>query len=141
LSPHRLSQRRRAHRRVLKRKGLGFLNYRQHDQRHSWAVRQARAGTPAELIARQLGHSNAVMVLKIYGRFMPSQQDRDKWEKIAAAQDQQDAIALGSGSVHGSINPTADNTKAANSKRISGLSNSRGGTRTRDPGIMRAALG
>jgi integrase len=59
-------------------KSLGFLNYRQHDQRHSYAVRQARAGTSAELIAHQLGHSNAVMVLKIYGRFLPSQQDRDK---------------------------------------------------------------
>jgi len=121
-------------------KALGFANYRQHDQRHSWAVRQARAGTPAELIARQLGHSNAVMVLKIYGRFMPSQQDRDKWEKIAAAQDHQDAIAVVSGSVHGSINLTTESTNAANSKRISGLPSSRGGTRTRDPGIMSAVL-
>jgi integrase len=48
------------------------------DQRHSYAVRAARAGTPAELIARQLGHAYAVLVLKVYGRFMPSQQDRDK---------------------------------------------------------------
>ena len=66
---------------------LGIEDYRIHDQRHSYAVRAARAGTPAELIARQLGHANAVLVLKIYGRFMPSQQERDKWERIAATQD------------------------------------------------------
>jgi integrase len=39
------------------------------------------------LSLRQLGHANAVLVLKIYGRFMPSQQERDKWERIAASQD------------------------------------------------------
>jgi integrase len=53
-------------------------DYQLRDQRHSYAVRAARGGTPAELIARQLGHANAVLVLKIYGRFMPSQQNRDK---------------------------------------------------------------
>jgi hypothetical protein len=42
-------------------------NYQMRDQRHSYAVRAARAGTPAELIARQLGHANAVLVLKVYG--------------------------------------------------------------------------
>lgn len=49
-------------------------DYQLRDQWHSYAVRAARAGTPTELIARQLGHANAVLVLKIYGRFMPSQQ-------------------------------------------------------------------
>jgi integrase len=62
-------------------------DYQLRDQRHSYAVRAARAGAPAELIARQLGHANAVLVLKVYGRFMPSQQDRDKWEKLADLQD------------------------------------------------------
>lgn len=47
-------------------------DYQLRDQRHSYAVRAARGGTPAELIARQLGHANAVLVLKVYGRFMPS---------------------------------------------------------------------
>lgn len=69
---------------------LGIVDYQLRDQRHSYAVRAARAGTPAELIARQLGHASAVLVLKVYGRFMPSQQDRDKWERIAAMQDQGD---------------------------------------------------
>jgi len=68
-------------------KALGIEDYRIHDHRHSYAVRAARAGTPAELIARQLGHANAILVLKVYGRFMPSQQDRDKWELIAAERD------------------------------------------------------
>jgi len=70
-------------------KALGIEDYRIHDQRHSYAVRAARAGTPAELIARQLGHANAILVLKIYGRFMPSQPERDKWERVAAVQDAQ----------------------------------------------------
>lgn len=70
-------------------KALGITDYQLRDHRHSYAVRAARAGTPAELIARQLGHANAVLVLKVYGRFMPSAQERDKWERIASAQDQQ----------------------------------------------------
>jgi integrase len=78
---------------------LGIEDYRIHDQRHSYAVRAARAGTPAELIARQLGHANAILVLKVYGRFMPSQQDRDKWELVAAAQDAERAAKAESQSV------------------------------------------
>jgi hypothetical protein len=35
------------------------------------------------------------MVLRVYGRFMPSQHDRDKWEKIAALQDAQAAAEMG----------------------------------------------
>jgi hypothetical protein len=68
-------------------KALALEDYRLKDQRHSYAVRAARAGTPAELIGRQLGHANAILVLKVYGRFMPSQQERDRWEQVAAAQD------------------------------------------------------
>ena len=74
------------HRRVTKL--LGLTGYQLRDSRHSWAVRAAKAGTPAEIIARQLGHVDATMVLKVYGRFMPSQHDRDKWERIAALQDE-----------------------------------------------------
>lgn len=68
-------------------KAIALEDYRLKDQRHSYAVRAARAGTPAELIGRQLGHANAILVLKVYGRFMPSQQERDRWEQVAAAQD------------------------------------------------------
>lgn len=77
------------HRRVTKI--LGLTDYQLRDSRHSWAVRAAKAGTPAEIIARQLGHVDAQMVFKIYGRFMPSQHDRDRWEQVATRQDQEAA--------------------------------------------------
>jgi integrase len=83
------------HRQVLKR--LGLQGYELRDSRHSWAVRAAKAGTPAEIIARQLGHADPVMVLKVYGRFMPSQHDRDKWEAIAALQDLEQVKEQGNG--------------------------------------------
>jgi integrase/recombinase XerD len=108
-------------------------DYQLRDQRHSYAVRAARAGTPAELLARQLGHANAVLVLKVYGRFMPSQQDRDTWEKLA---DLQDRASEARGTVRGTVprnNITSDELSSMKS-------NSRGGTRTRDPGIMSAVL-
>ena len=108
-------------------------NYQMRDQRHSYAVRAARAGTPAELIARQLGHANAVLVLKVYGRFMPSQQERDKWEKLAHLQDEESArIAEASCTV--SCTPPRNDMSQPQSSDW--LTNSRGGTRTRDPGIM-----
>lgn len=64
-----------------------YRGYTMRDQRHTFAVRAIRAGTPAELVARQLGHANAVLVHKVYGRFSPSQEERAKWELIATAQD------------------------------------------------------
>jgi hypothetical protein len=99
------------------------------DQRHSYAVRAARNGTPAEPIARQLGHANAVLVLKIYGRFMPSHQDRDKWESIGDIQDQESAASC----TNSCTRPSNDMSQPPVS---AWLTNSRGGTRTRDPGIM-----
>ncbi|GAC1690508.1 MAG: hypothetical protein NVS9B3_09070 [Gemmatimonadaceae bacterium] len=66
---------------------LGLEDYTLRDQRHSYAVRAARAGTPASVIARQLGHANPALVLKVYAPFMPGQDERDKWERIAAMQD------------------------------------------------------
>jgi integrase/recombinase XerD len=67
--------------------GLGLDGFRLHDARHHWAVRAARAGTPPEIIAAQLGHVDATMVLRVYGRFFPGAHDREKWERIASAQD------------------------------------------------------
>ncbi|HVX38772.1 MAG TPA: site-specific integrase [Gemmatimonadaceae bacterium] len=72
---------------LLKKGHAIYAGYTMRDHRHTYAVRAIRAGTPAELVARQLGHVNAVLVHKVYGRFAPSQEERDKWEKIAAAQD------------------------------------------------------
>jgi hypothetical protein len=54
-----------------------------------------RAGMPLELVSRQLGHRDAAMVLKIYGRFVPSSHERDRWEGIAAALDAEKWGSLG----------------------------------------------
>lgn len=64
-----------------------YAGYTMRDHRHTYAVRAIRAGTPAELVARQLGHVSAVLVHKVYGRFAPTQRERDTWERVAAAQD------------------------------------------------------
>ncbi len=74
-------------------KALGL--YRQgvnlHAARNHWAVRAIRAGTPAELVGHQLGHKDATMVLKVYGRFVPRGDDRDRWERVATAMDKEQA--------------------------------------------------
>ncbi len=120
--------------------------YRLHDARHSYAVRAARAGTPAELIAAQLGHANAMMVIKIYGRFMPSQADRDLWEMRAAAMDTARWRELSERGLTPisvpSKKPSAvsNKTKSPNPLELDDFESSRGGTRTRDPGIMSAVL-
>jgi integrase len=110
-----------------------IVDYQLRDQRHSYAVRAARGGTPAELISRQLGHANAVLVLKIYGRFMPSQQDRDKWERNCDIQDQESAASC-------TIPCTTPRNNMSQPPVSDWLIDSRGGTRTRDPGIMSAVL-
>jgi integrase len=61
-------------------KELELRVLRVHDARHHWAVRQLRAGVPIELVSRQLGHANAVMALRIYGRFIPTTADRHAWD-------------------------------------------------------------
>ncbi|GAC1516130.1 MAG: hypothetical protein NVS1B4_09570 [Gemmatimonadaceae bacterium] len=66
---------------------LGIEDYTLRDHRHSYAVRAARAGTPPSVIARQLGHASPALIFKVYGPFMPGQDDRDKWERIAAVHD------------------------------------------------------
>ena len=65
----------------------GIDEYTQKDHRHTYAVRAIRAGTPAEIVARQLGHRNTAMVTEVYARFAPNQEERAKWEKLAAAND------------------------------------------------------
>jgi len=53
---------------------------------------------PLELVARQLGHRDVAMVAKVYGRFVPNTQERNRWESIAAALD---AEKWGPGGVSG----------------------------------------
>ena len=58
------------------------------DHRHTYAVRAVKAGTPIGVVARQLGHVNGVLVLKVYGQHVPDEGARDKWERIAVAMDE-----------------------------------------------------
>lgn len=64
-----------------------FAGYTMRDARHTWAVRAVKSGMPIEMVARQLGHVDGTLVLKVYGRFIPRHEERQRWEKIATAQD------------------------------------------------------
>jgi len=46
-----------------------------HDLRHSYAVNALKAGLRAEVVSHQLGHKDASMVVKIYGRYLPDAAD------------------------------------------------------------------
>jgi integrase len=46
-----------------------------HDWRHTYAVNSLRDGMKAETVARQLGHRDASLVHKIYGRFIIDERD------------------------------------------------------------------
>lgn len=46
-----------------------------HDWRHTYAVNSLRDGMMAETVARQLGHRDAGLVHKIYGRFIVDERD------------------------------------------------------------------
>lgn len=104
------------------------------DSRHHWAVRMVRAGMPLELVARQLGHRDVVMAAKVYARFVPTHQERDRWELAASALDIERWPELGT------VAGTAPNTKSSQPLVRDWPVSSRGGTRTRDPGIMSAVL-
>lgn len=63
--------------------------YRQHDHRHTWAVESLRDGIPLHAVAHQLGHRDAVMTLRVYGRFIPQSSDF----RIGKADEQPEAEA------------------------------------------------
>ena len=68
-------------------KTLDLPHHRVRDARHFYAVRAVRAGTPYELVARQLGHADVQRVARVYGRYAPRNDERDRWERIAAEQE------------------------------------------------------
>ena len=72
------------------------------------------------------------MVAKVYARFKPDAEERDRWERIAAARDAEKWPSKGANG--GATSEKLDEVEAASDWDES----SRGGTRTRDPGIMRA---
>lgn len=73
---------------LLEKKFTIYRGYTMRDARHTWAVRAVRSGWPIEAVARQLGHINGVLALKVYGRFQPTQAERDTWERMATKRDQ-----------------------------------------------------
>jgi integrase len=54
---------------------LGLSGYTMHDARHSYAVNALRRGLSPQVVAHQLGHRDASMVLRVYGRFIPQAED------------------------------------------------------------------
>lgn len=56
-------------------RALRIDDYRMHDSRHSYAVRHMRAEHDIHMIARNLGHTDATMVLKVYGKYRPNTDD------------------------------------------------------------------
>jgi hypothetical protein len=82
------------------------------------------------------------MVAKVYGRFKPDTEERDRWERIAAARDEAkwprgvaNAVVKDEAGVE-----KLDEESPATLYEREALDDSRGGTRTRDPGIMSAVL-
>jgi integrase len=124
-------------------KALGLPHHRVHDSRHFYAVRAVRAGTPYELVARQLGHADVQMVARVYGRYAPRSDERDRWEKLAAEHDAarenaltQQAEQRGKVSEMGAPRGAASEKQHEPNTVSDWLVDSRGGTRTHDPGIM-----
>ena len=64
---------------------LGIKGYWLRDSRHTFAVNASKAGIPAELIAKQLGHADTQMVNKVYSRFAPSHAEMAKMFERADA--------------------------------------------------------
>ncbi len=86
-------------------------------------MRMASAGAPFELITRQMGARDVAMVAKVCGRFKP-----EKWPGVAAK-----PVATANAEKSHQQTP-------ARATAHEGYNDSRGGTRTRDPGIMSAVL-
>jgi integrase len=62
--------------------------YTLRDHRHTWAVRAVRSAWPLSAVSEVLGHADGgVLVLKVYGRFRPTSDERKKWEAQAAVRD------------------------------------------------------
>lgn len=73
-------------------KALGLPPYPMHNARDHWSVRQLRAGAPVAMVQAQLGHGSPFLTLTKYGRFIPTSDDRARWEKKASEMDRRSAI-------------------------------------------------
>jgi integrase len=72
--PARYARARSEHKAALKALSLD-PKYTMHDARHSFAVRWMKEGQDPQLIANNLGHRDASMVLRIYGKYRPKPSD------------------------------------------------------------------
>jgi integrase len=118
---------------------LGIPHHRLHDSRHFYAIRAVRAGTPYELVARQLGHADVQMVATRYGRYAPRSDERDRWERIAAQLDEPAPATDKKLGAMGTLMGTSLQKDSSQPPVSDWLVDSRGGTRTHDPGIMSLA--
>jgi integrase len=125
-----------------RQRALGLALLRFHDARHHWAVENLRAGVPVELVSRQLGHADGVMVLRVYGRFIPHDVEWGHWrEQLAARQKEKLARHGTQGGTPPSANTAPRNEESPASPRDDEASGSSWGRiRTADPGIMSAVL-
>jgi len=81
------------------------------------------------------------MVARVYGRYAPRTDERDRWERIAAGQDAaREAAAKKKVDEMGTSTSTSTSSKSSQPPGSDWLVDSRGGTRTHDPGIMSAVL-
>ena len=79
---------------------------------------------------------------RVYGRFKPDSEERDRWERLAGARDREKWPAVVANPV---ASPDAKADKKheespATTEDREAYEDSRGGTRTHDPGIMSAVL-
>ncbi|MEP7176929.1 MAG: hypothetical protein ABI860_10305, partial [Gemmatimonadales bacterium] len=82
------------------------------------------------------------MVAKAYGRFKPHTEERHRWEQLATARDAEkwgDVVATDVATPAGEREKQDEEIPATPWER-GASADSRGGTRTRDPGIMSAVL-
>ena len=83
------------------------------------------------------------MVAKVYGRYAPTSDERDRWEKIADQLDAAREMERQKTKRVGETGTTVDTRPQNDSSQppvSDWLVDSRGGTRTHDPGIMSAVL-
>ena len=82
------------------------------------------------------------MVAKVYGRLKPDTEERDLWERVAAARDAEkwsNRVAKDVANASEMGEKAHEESPATHDEREAS-EDSRGGTRTRDPGIMSAVL-
>jgi integrase len=67
---------------------LGLSTIPLHNARHHWAVRMIRSGAPIRIVQEQLGHESPMLTLRTYGRFRPTGEELNEWERMASARDE-----------------------------------------------------